>query len=109
MSTPRPYTPICDDKGSPRWEVSAPDQAIILAEGEFLVYARNTGYTWIVRPTGRTRKMFGGVTMVSLERFVIDTVVKGDDETGAFAIWGERGERVPGLVYVREDCPKVSA
>lgn len=99
MSTPRTAVPVCDPKGSPRWEVSQ-DQAVILDDGEFLVEARHAGYRWIARPTGRTRRMFGDVTMTSLERYHIDTVVRDG------AIWGVRGERAEGLVYVREDCPK---
>lgn len=72
------------------------DQAIRLEEGEFLVTSY-LGYNTIGRMTGRTRKFFRGLACPTIERFDIDTVVIDG------AIWGVRGDRLPGTFATRPE------
>lgn len=68
----------------------ATDQAVILAEGEFLMRFHNTGYQCIGRFTGRTRQFFGGIACRTFDRYDIETVVIDG------AIWGVSGAKLDG-------------
>jgi hypothetical protein len=75
----------------------AHDTAIILADNEVLIRYYNTGYQFIGRYTGRTRR-YWGVDCPTLARYDIDTVVRDG------AIWGVPGAHVPGTWAIRPEA-----
>lgn len=72
-------------------------QGIRLADDEFVVICGRTGVRTIARLNGRTRRMWD-MNMLSVDRWDIDTIA---DDQGV--IWGVRGAKIPGTVYIRPD------
>jgi hypothetical protein len=72
-------------------------QHILLGFHEHFATCPRTGRNVIFKLTGRTRR-FKGFRVVTLEVFDIDTVVRPLAD-GSPALWGVKGERLPGIWF----------